>query len=217
MVTIRCSISSDCNKPLIMTHCYSNDLILRSKSNNLLNSRDLAHCAAWALSPSIWKLRLYFLGWGSFWPGLWVVLLYWYWNVSYLNKTGAFGAVTLWLFFWNFCAVIKRDICRSSFFVWAGHRFSLNNTRGFIFYRRVFTIMFICNWLLFTFDISVLIQLFMTIWSDCRCAGRIRGSVRLLYSFCLPSLCARSIPLTMVDELWYFVADVEIIRLKNIC
>ena len=114
-MTLCCSSSSDCNNPLIMTYCCSNDSISRIKANTLLNARDLAHCSVWELSPSIWKLRYYFLGGGSFWPGLWVVLLYWYWNYSYPNKTWAFGAVTLWLFLWDFCVVIKRDICNYHF------------------------------------------------------------------------------------------------------
>ena len=33
----------------------------------------------------------------------------------------------------------------------------------------------------------------------------------------LPSLCACPIPLALVDEQWYFVADFEIMMLKNIC
>ena len=55
----------DCNNPLIITHCCSNE----SKSNislrTLINDIHLAHCAAWALSPSIWKHRYYFPGEGS--------------------------------------------------------------------------------------------------------------------------------------------------------
>ena len=58
-----------------MTPCCSNDSISRTKSVTLVNACDLEQCAAWSVLPSIWKQRYYFMGGGSFWPGLWVLFL----------------------------------------------------------------------------------------------------------------------------------------------
>ena len=102
MVTICYFSHSDCNNPLIMTHCCSNDSISRIESITLVNAHDVIYYAARALFPSIWKQRYYFMGGGSLWPGLWVVLLSWYFIGSDPNKTWAFGAVTMWFFFWVF-------------------------------------------------------------------------------------------------------------------
>ena len=84
-----------------MTHCCKNGSISRIKSIILVNERDLEHCAAWAVLPSIWKQRYYFMGGGSFWSGLWVLFLCWHCSESDPNKIWALGTVTLW-FFWDF-------------------------------------------------------------------------------------------------------------------
>ena len=99
MVTIRCFIRSEYNNPLIMTHFCSNYSISGIKSINLVNALGLAHCAAWEIFPSIWKLGYYFQGGGGFWLGLWVVLLFLYCSNSDPKKTWALGPVTLWLYF----------------------------------------------------------------------------------------------------------------------
>ena len=57
MVNICCFSHYDCNNPLIMTHCFSNDSISKIKSITLVYASDLKHCSAWELSPEIWKLR----------------------------------------------------------------------------------------------------------------------------------------------------------------
>ena len=90
---------SFCNNLLIVTHSFLNDSTAIVKSITLVNARDLAHYAAWAISPLIWKLRYSFPGGGSFLLGLWVVLLSWYLIYSDPKKTWALGAVTLWLFY----------------------------------------------------------------------------------------------------------------------
>ena len=54
------------NNPLIMIHCLSNESISRIVSTTLVNTRDLAHFAAWALLPYFWK-KYSFPGGGSFW------------------------------------------------------------------------------------------------------------------------------------------------------
>ena len=65
MVTICCFSCSDCNNPLIMTLCCSNESILNNDFRTLVKALDLAHCATWTVLPSVWKYRYYFTGKGS--------------------------------------------------------------------------------------------------------------------------------------------------------
>ena len=46
---------SDCNNPLIITHCCSNKSISNIDFRTLINALDLAHCAARKVLPSVWK------------------------------------------------------------------------------------------------------------------------------------------------------------------
>ena len=53
-MTTMCVFSrSDCNNPLIRTHCYSNKSILNIAFRTLINGFDLAHYYAWDPPPSI--------------------------------------------------------------------------------------------------------------------------------------------------------------------
>ena len=58
-----------------MTNLFSNGSMSRILSSTLVNTRDLAHCVAWALSPCIWKQKYHFPGGGSF-----------YWNIQVSPK-----------------------------------------------------------------------------------------------------------------------------------
>ena len=66
MGTICCFSLYDFNNPLRTTHCWSNDPISKTESITLVNPLGLSHCAAWAVSLSIRKLRYYFTYGGSF-------------------------------------------------------------------------------------------------------------------------------------------------------
>ena len=52
----------DYNNLLIITHCCSNESISNIDFRTLVNSCDLAHCAAWKVLTSIWKHRYSFQG-----------------------------------------------------------------------------------------------------------------------------------------------------------
>ena len=88
IVTICCFSRSDQNNPLIMTHFCSNEWISIIKSITLVNKRYLEHCEALLVSSYIWKERYYFMGVGSFWPGLWHMSLCWHCRESYPQKYG---------------------------------------------------------------------------------------------------------------------------------
>ena len=64
MATMCFTSCSSCKKYLIITHC-SHDLISNIDFITLINALDLAHCAEWALFPSMLKHRSYFPGEGS--------------------------------------------------------------------------------------------------------------------------------------------------------
>ena len=134
--------------------------------------------------PFDFKNKILFPGGGSFWLGLWVVLLSLYFSDSDPLKTWALCAVKLWLFFRAFqmtgCCRQHRYSWSSCFFVWDRYRWSLNRICRFIVYRIGCTRMFICSKLFFTFEIIVFIDCFITIWSGLRYVGRISGAVRLL-------------------------------------
>ena len=49
-----------------MAHLSSNDLISRIESTNLINTRDLAHCAEQSVFPLILKKIYFFLGGDNF-------------------------------------------------------------------------------------------------------------------------------------------------------
>ena len=98
MVTICCISHSDCNKPLIMTHCCWNEWISRIKWITLVNAHDFEYCAAWSVFPSIWKQRYYFPGGGSFWSVIWVMYLCWNCSESDPKIIWSLGTVKLWFF-----------------------------------------------------------------------------------------------------------------------
>ena len=98
MVTICSFISSECKNHLIITHWCSNNQISRIKSITLVDALDLTHCDVRAVLPSIRKQRYPFPSEESFWPGLWVVLLYLYFSESDTNITRILSEVALWLF-----------------------------------------------------------------------------------------------------------------------
>ena len=124
MVTICCFSRSNFNNHLIMTHLCSNEWISRIKSITLFNARDFVNYESWALLPSVWKQRHYFMVGGSFWPSLLFMFLCWNWSESDPKKTWALGAVTLWWFYESFKQlgiVINKSIWnRHVFCVWAG-------------------------------------------------------------------------------------------------
>ena len=107
IVTICCFSQFDCNNPLIITHCCSNDSISIIKSINLVNTIDLYHCTEWSVLPSIRKQIYYLMGGGSFWTGLWVMFLCWHFSESDPDKIWSLGAVTLWLFFREFQRIVR--------------------------------------------------------------------------------------------------------------
>ena len=55
----------DFNKPLIITHYFSNESISNISFRTVMNALDLEYCSAWDLYPSILKHRYHFLGVGS--------------------------------------------------------------------------------------------------------------------------------------------------------
>ena len=65
METMYFSSFSEYNNSLIITYCCSNESISNFSFRTLINTLDLVHCAAWALSPSILKHIYYFPGGSS--------------------------------------------------------------------------------------------------------------------------------------------------------
>ena len=85
IITICCFSISDCKNHLRMIHFCSNESISIILSITLVNTRDLAHCATWALLLSIWKQKYYFPGGGFFFDWHMQVYPKWYmcWCCSY--------------------------------------------------------------------------------------------------------------------------------------
>ena len=67
-------------------------------SITLVNTRDLAHCEAWALLPYIWEQKDSFPGGGLFLTGLWKFILNYFCVDVVPGNAWALGEVTLWLF-----------------------------------------------------------------------------------------------------------------------
>ena len=84
----------DCNNPLRMTHWCSNESMSRILSISLVNTRDLAHCAVWALLPYVWKQIYSFPGGGIVFTSVCKFLL----NYFCISIDWVLVEVTLWLF-----------------------------------------------------------------------------------------------------------------------
>ena len=55
----------DYKKPLIITHCGSNESISNTTFRTLIDALDLLHCTSWAPTPSIFKHKYFFPDVGS--------------------------------------------------------------------------------------------------------------------------------------------------------
>ena len=187
-----------------MTHYCSNYSTSIIKSIPLFNSHYLEHCSAWVVFPSILKQRYYFLGRGSFLPGILVLLLCWYCSESYPKMTWALGLLVMWLFLWAFQTTMSHhQQCHfylSCFCLWDEYRLSLNKISRCILYIRICTRMCILGSLLCTFYINIFIELIMNIWSGWIWVLRIAEDARLHVFLFKPILCAWPILLAMFDE-----------------
>ena len=114
MVTIFCSIFSDCNTDLritIICYYYPMEIIV---STTFGRSLDLEHCISQAVLPSVWKQRHSFPYWDSLWCIILSMLLIWRW--SWYNKNWTWqerllldpGSVELWL-----CFLVVTKYCDS--------------------------------------------------------------------------------------------------------
>ena len=75
IITICCFSHSECSNPLIIMNLFLYESMSRNESINLFNTRDLEHCAAWSILPSIWKQKYYFPGGGIILTGIYKFLL----------------------------------------------------------------------------------------------------------------------------------------------
>ena len=137
----------------MMKNWFLNNSVLIIESVALVNARNVSHCSAWEIFLSIRKQRYSFLGWGSLWPRLWVVLLSWYFIDSDPNRTLEIGAAKLWFFWGRFKilgVLVNRDVY-SRFFV-CGMDTGSVKIKCIRFYYNLFlkliTLYFWCNFLL---------------------------------------------------------------------
>ena len=214
MVDICCFSHCYCNHSLIMAHICSNYSISRTESITIFNACYLDNCEARNFFPSVLKQRYPFPDGFSFWSVLSVVLLCRHCSESYPNRTWGVGAVSQWFFspgaskYWKssptvtFLSIIFVVCGLDTGWVWM-----ISSTAYWIAYLLLEYFSADSDYLLHTSMFS-LNPSWLSEVDEFSCEVFLVTPGRFL--FCLSILCDQLIPLAMVGEKRYFVADFRI-------